>query len=59
MVALLVMLMWLTALAVFVNSNTSLPEESCNTPPPDKPEILGAFTVGVVKFYLLMFVYVH
>ena len=53
MVALLVMLIWLTTLAVFVNSNISLPAESCNTPPPDKPEILGAFILRLLNFYVV------
>ena len=59
LVALLVRLTWLTALAVFVNSNTSLPEESCNTPPPDKPEILGAFIVGVLTVGLVSVLFVR
>ena len=41
--------MWLTALAVFVNTNTSLPEESFITPTPERPAIVGEVTVGVVN----------
>ena len=48
-VALFVKLMWLTALAVFVNTNTSLPEESFITPAPERPAIVGEVTVGVVN----------